>query len=110
MLYIKSSCKKLSDNEIATDLEAIKAANRGISSKNLPDAENRGYGIYTSKRMLVEGLGGQYLMISGGNFYYKRPGFDSFYSLPNGMRWDGTIIALRIPYNVNYFNYINYIE
>ena len=101
---------RLQDNEIMTDLEAIKAANRGISSKNLPDAENRGYGIYTSKRMLVEGLSGQYMMLSGGNFYLKRPGFDSFYSLPDGLRWDGTIIALRIPYNVSQFNYVDYIE
>ena len=58
------SYEKLPDNEIADDLEAIKAANRGISSKNLPDAENRGFGIKTSKQMLIEGLGGQYLMIS----------------------------------------------
>lgn len=104
------SYKKLADNEIFSDLEAIKAANRGISSKNLPNAENRGYGIFTSKKMLVEGLGGQYLMISGGSFYLKRPGFDSFYSLPGSMRWGGTIIALRIPYNVSDFNFINYIE
>lgn len=104
------SYKKLADNEISSDLEAIKAANRGISSKNLPNAENRGYGIFTSKQMLVEGLGGQYLMISGGSFYLKRPGFDSFYSLPESMRWGGTIIALRIPYNVSDFNFINYIE
>ncbi len=104
------SYQTLADNEIASDLEAIKAANRGISSKNLPDAENRGYGIYTSKQMLVEGLGGQYLMISGGNFYLKTPGFDSFFSLPESLRWNGTIIALRIPYNVEKFNYVNYLE
>ena len=53
---------------------------------------------------------GQYLMISGGNFYLKTPGFDSFYSLPVGLRWNGTIIALRIPYNVEKFNYVNYLE
>ncbi|MCK9300311.1 MAG: hypothetical protein M0P23_02930 [Bacteroidales bacterium] len=104
------SYQKLPDNEITSDLEAIKAANRGISSKNLPTAENRGFGIYTSKRMLVEGLNGQYLMISGNNFYFKRQGFDSFYGLPVGLRWNGTIVALRIPYNVSKFNYINYIE
>lgn len=104
------SYQKLVDNEIASDLEAIKAANRGISSKNLPDAENRGYGIYTSKQMLVDGLGGQYLMISGGNFYLKTPGFDSLFNLPEGLRWNGTIIALRIPYNVEKFNYVNYLE
>ena len=76
----------------------------------MPEAENRGYGIYTSKRMLVEGLSGQYLMLSGGNFYLKRPDSDGFYILPDGLRWDGTIIALRIPYNVSQFNYVNYIE
>ena len=104
------SYQKLADNEISSDLEAIKAANRGISSKNLPEAENRGYGIPTSKRMLVEGLGGQFLMISGSSFYIKRPGYDSFYSMPGRLRWNGTIVALRIPYNVDQFNYINYIE
>lgn len=36
----------------------------GISTKNRPNAENRGYGIKTSKRMLVDGLGGQYMMLS----------------------------------------------
>lgn len=104
------SYQRIPGNEIESDLEAIKAANRGFSSKNLPDAENRGYGIYTSKKMLVEGLGGQYLLLSGGSFYLKTLGFDSFYSLPDGLRWNGTIVAFRIPYNVNKFNYINYIE
>lgn len=104
------SYKKLADNEIVDDLEAIKAANRGISSKNLPDAENRGYGIQTSKRMLVDGLGGQYLMISGGCLYLKSRGRDNIYSVPDGLRWNGTIVALRIPVNSSRFNYVNYIE
>lgn len=104
------SYQKLSDNEIASDMEAIKAANRGISSKNLPDAENRGYGIRTSKNMLVDGLGGQYLMISGESLYFKRPGYDSFFRLPDGLRWNGTIVAMRIPYQSVQFNYIHYLE
>ena len=104
------SYQKLSDNEIASDMEAIKAANRGLSSKNLPDAENRGFGIRTSKQMLIQGLGGQYLMLSGGCLYIKSSNIDSFYSLPDGLRWNGTIVALRIPYNSPTFNYIEYIE
>ena len=104
------SYQKLPGNEIVSDLEAIKAANRGLSSKNLPNAENRGYGIRTSKRMLTEGLGGQFLMLSGNSFYLKTPGFNSFYSFPGSLRLSGTVVALRIPYNVNKFNYINYIE
>lgn len=104
------SYQRLSGNEIESDLEAIKAANRGISSKNLPEAENRGYGIYTSKKMLTEGLGGQYLLLSGDSFYFKTSERDSIYSLPDGLRWNGTIVAFRIPYNVEQFNYINYLE
>ena len=104
------SYQKLQNNEIATDMEAIKAANRGISSKNLPDAENRGYGIRTSKGMLVDGLGGQYMMISGGGLYFKRPGYDSFCRMPEGLRWNGTIVAMRIPYQSPQFNFIDYIE
>ena len=101
---------KLENNEIADDMEAIKAANRGISSKNRPEAENRGYGIRTSKGMLVDGLGGQYLMISGEGLYFKSPGYDSFFRMPRGLRWNGTIVAMRIPYEKSQFNYINYIE
>ena len=104
------SYEKLLGNEIASDMEAIKAANRGISSKNLPDAENRGFGIRTSKHMLIQGLGGQYMMISGNSLYLKSRILDSFYAMPNGLRWNGTIVALRIPYHSNTFNYIDYIE
>ena len=104
------SYEKLPDNEILSDMEAIKAANRGLSSKNLPDAENRGFGIRTSKQMLIHGLGGQYLMISGCSLYLKSFNLDTFYSMPHGLRWNGTIVALRIPYHSSSFNYINYIE
>lgn len=104
------SYEKLPGNEIASDMEAIKAANRGISSKNLPDAENRGFGIRTSKHMLIQGLGGQYMMISGNSLYLRSQLLDSFYAMPNGLRWNGTIVALRIPYRSKTFNYIDYIE
>lgn len=101
---------KMPGNEIASDSEAIRAANRGHSSKNLPEAENRGFGIRTSRQMLVKGLGGQFLMISGGSLYVKSPNLDSFYVMPAGLRWNGTIVALRIPYVDPSFNYTNYLE
>lgn len=109
-ITLLGSYQKLKNNEIANDSEAIKAANRGISSKNLPEAENRGFGIKTSKQMLINGLGGQYLMISGGSLYVKSPHLDSFYAMPPGLRWNGTIVALRIPYKAPTFNYIDYLE
>lgn len=109
-ITLLGSYQKLPNNEIANDSEAIKAANRGYSSKNLPEAENRGFGIKTSKQMLINGLGGQYLMISGGSLYVKSPNMDSFFAMPPDLRWNGTIVALRIPYTAPTFNYIDYIE
>ena len=104
------SYQKLINNEIESDLEAIKAANRQVSSKNLPEAENRGYGIYTSKKMLIEGLNGQYMIMSGSAIYMKSKNVDQFFTVPDNLRWNGTIVALRIPYYASQFEYIKYIE
>lgn len=96
--------------EIDSDIEAISAANRGISTKNLPNAENRGFGIGTTKKMLIDGLGGQYMMLSGSAVHIKSRDIDNNLNLPENIRIDGTIVAMRIPYQKNNFNYINYIE
>lgn len=110
-ISLLGSYKKVPDNEIIDDMEALKAANRRISSKNRTEAESRGYGIWTSKRMLVEGLGGQYLMVSGNSIYHKGIIFDRFFGMPKGLRWNGTLVAFRIPTShITAFNYINYIE
>lgn len=109
-ITLLGSYKTLPDNEIESDIEAIQAANRGISTKNLPEAENRGYGIITSKKMLVDGLKGSYIMISGNAMHIKNPNIHQFLHLPDAIRWNGTIIAFRIPYTNNAFQYVNYIE
>lgn len=109
-ITLLGSYKTLADNEIETDLEAMQAANRGISTKNLPYAENRGYGIITSKKMLVEGLGGSFIMMSGNTLHLYNSESKKFIEMPEGIRWKGTIIALRMPYVNKDFRYINYIE
>ena len=96
--------------EITSDGEAMRAANSGISTKNLPDAENRGYGISTTRKMLVEGMGGQYMMVSGDTVYVKTKAGSGYFELPYGIRFEGTIVALRIPYWNEDFEYVNYIE
>ena len=98
------------DNEIESDLEAIQAANRGISTKNLPNAENRGYGIITSKKMLIDGLGGTFVLMSGNALHLYNSLDRRFVETPENIRWNGTIIALRVPYMNKDFQYINYIE
>lgn len=52
----------IGDNEAI----ALELANQGYSTKNLPKAENRGFGISTTKDLIVNGLGGAFFMLSGG--------------------------------------------
>lgn len=91
---------------------ALKLANEGKSTKNLPNAENRGYGITSSKDMLVDGLKGSFFMLSGGAFHRYDIHGSSFVRLPKGVSWNGTVILMRIPINVpkdfNYEKYISY--
>lgn len=103
----------LFQTEIGQDeSEALRMANEGRSTKNRPGAESRGYGISTSKRMLVEGLGGSFFMISGGAFHrYEKNSLNYYAEVKDFFHWNGTLILLRIPINTpDNFNYINYLE
>ena len=104
------SYNKMKMNLYTNHLSAMKAANRGVSTKNLPDAENRGYGIITSKKMLVDGLSGNFVMLSGNALFLKSKSINQFSELPDIATWKGTIIAMRIPYINETFNYINFVE
>lgn len=88
-------------NEIGgNEAEALRLANEGRSTKNLPNAENRGYGISSSKEMLSDGLHGSFFMLSGGAFH-RHDSYGSVYvKLPSTIYWDGTIILMRIPVKV----------
>ena len=93
------------------DAIALKLANEGRSTKNLPETENRGYGISSSKKMLVEGLQGSFFMLSGNAFHRYDTNGSSFIKLPESIQWNGTIILMRIPVNVpNGFNYSKYVR
>ena len=59
--YVKTG--RHMDDIGTNEAEALKMANHGVSTKNRPDAENRGYGISTSKNMLVKGMGGAFFML-----------------------------------------------
>lgn len=109
-ISLLGSYLKIGADYIDDHLSAMKAANSGESTKNLPDAENRGYGIYTSKKMLVNGLSGNFVMLSGNALYLKSQKVDQIYTLPDIATWKGTIVAMRIPYVNRGFNYINFVE
>lgn len=97
-------------SEISSDIEAIQAAINGISAKNLPDTENRGYGFRTSINMLTKGLGGEYLLVSGDSAFAVNKTQGQSLILPYGIRFEGTIVAFRIPHVGNGFYYLNYVE
>ena len=89
---------------------ALKLATEGRSTKNRPDAENRGYGISSSKEMLVEGLSGSFFMLSGGAFHRHDANGNVSVKLPDTINWNGTIVLMRIlvqvPEKFDYYNYV----
>lgn len=107
--YIKAN--KYMDEIGDDEAVALKKANEGYSTKDLPNAENRGYGIISTKNMLVDGLKGSFFMLSGGAFHRHDNDGSEFTRLPKSIYWNGTIILMRIPVDVSEdFNYMEYIQ
>jgi len=103
--------KRYEDIVGVDEAAALRIANEGYSTKNLPTAENRGYGLSRSRKMIVKGLGGAYFMLSGTAFY--RQGAEGGYvvNVPEGDRWNGTIILLRLPLETpKGFEFYDYVE
>lgn len=78
-----------------SDAEALNLALNGRSTKDLP--ESRGFGIPTSRRMLVNGLGGSFFYWSGSACLFNSATHDNIYELKDGTSFPGCYIALRIP-------------
>ena len=49
-------------------------------------------------------------ILSGDTVYVKTKAGSGYFELPYGIRFEGTIVALRIPYWNEDFEYVNYIE
>ncbi|HVI48145.1 MAG TPA: hypothetical protein VM802_24975 [Chitinophaga sp.] len=97
------------NTSITTDRDAIKKASIGVSTKNLPDAENRGFGISTSRNMLINGLRGKYSLLSGSAILIETLTNSGIGVIPNNLSWLGTIVTLRIPFaNISGFNAADY--
>lgn len=103
------SYQKFKFQDIVTDTQALQEAINGKSTKQI--TETRGYGIDTSRRMLVNGLKGKYFLLSGSAMYIYTSDFEQIVPLNRNIHWTGTMLALRVPQNVpNNFNYSNYLE
>lgn len=94
-----------------SDAEALNLAQNGYSAKNLPDTENRGYGISSNMKMVVDGLHGEFAVLSGNALMLDVPNKRAILSLPPEIDFKGTMIMVRIPAQVpDGFNLYNYMS
>lgn len=93
----------------SSDEEAINFAVFGKSTKDLP--ESRGFGISSSRKMLVEGLKGKFFIFSGTSFFYQNVEKEELISLPDIVSFSGCFVALRVPIldndNFNFYKYVD---
>jgi len=94
-----------------SDAEALNLAQNGYSVKNLPDTENRGYGISSNMKMVVDGLHGEFAVLSGNALMLDVPNKRAILALPPEIDFKGTMIMVRIPAQVpDGFNLYNYMS
>lgn len=90
---------------------ALILALKGKSTKNRPENENRGYGISKSRDLIVNGLKGEFFILSGSAFARHDSNGEIVADLPGNLRWDGTIALLKIPTTMpaelNIYDYIS---
>lgn len=104
--YVESG--KYLDRIEANEAKALELANNGYSTKDIPE---RGFGLPTTREMLVEGLKGSFFELSGGAFYRYEGGTENYVILPETIFWNGTIILMKIPVNApDEFDYHKYLE
>ena len=80
-----------------SDAEALNLAQNGYSVKNLPNTENRGYGISSNIRMVVEGLHGEFAVLSGNALLLRTGTQKKILALPPEIDYKGTIVVVKIP-------------
>jgi len=76
-----------------SDTDSIVEVLKGRSTK--PSIE-RGYGVRTSKRVVCECLGGEFVFLSGSSALVANGKNQKIVTLP-GFYWQGVIVAYRIP-------------
>jgi len=94
-----------------SDAQALNLAQSGYSVKNLPETENRGYGISSNMRMVVEGLKGEFAVLSGNALLVQFAERKEILSLPKEIDFKGTMVMVRFPAHVpTGFDFYTYIS
>ena len=94
-----------------SDAQALNLAQSGYSVKNLPETENRGYGISSNMRMVVEGLKGEFAVLSGNALLVQFAERKEILSLPKEIDFKGTMVMVRFPTHVpTEFEFYKYVS
>lgn len=107
---ILESFHKHGISNYTTHSQALNGAVSGVSTKNQLGLGGRGFGINTSLRMLVDGMKGNFFMISGNAQLIRNPGVQDIIEVPDSHGWQGTLVGLRIPFTDQDFDYAAYLE
>lgn len=106
---ILQSYQKTAQFNPKDEQEAMRFAVQGYSTKDLP--ESKGFGISTSRDMLVNGLKGKFFLMSGNTAYIQTSENEGIVDLPDNFYYQGNYVALRVPTVIDAsFNMYRYIE
>ena len=98
--YLQEKKLRLSDEDAIT--EVMKGNSTKLNSE-------RGYGVRTSKRVVCEGLTGEFILVSGSAALISVNKKERIVSMPD-FYWQGVIIAYRIPKPANSIDISPYLE
>ena len=94
---------------IISDQAALHAAASGVSTKNRPGAENRGFGISTSVDMVIRGLDSTMIILSGRGLLIRNKERNDFTELPEPIYMPGTLVCFTLPIYKEGFTLYDYI-
>lgn len=94
---------------IGNDQAALHAAVSGVSTKNRPGAENRGFGISTSADMVIRGLNSAMVILSGRGLLIRNRERNDFTELPEPVYMPGTLVCFTMPVRKDGFTVYDYI-
>lgn len=106
---ILNSYNKTNKFNPSSETEAVEFAINGRSTKDRP--ESKGFGLWTSRNMLVNGLNGCFYLMTGNSAYMQAFDYKGIINLPDDFYFQGNFVALRIPTLIpTEFNMYNYVE
>lgn len=109
--YFLNNKRKYLDIIGSDSLEALRYSIRGLSTKDRPVSESRGYGISTNLNLVVNGMKGFFILLSGDTLYLSSEGEETYMKIPDASAFDGTMFLISLPIKVREeFNLYDFVK